>query len=337
MRGRAITLAARPEGMPVPQDFALRELPVRPLRDGEILLRNRLFTIDPASRNFMDDRPGYRAPLPLGGVMRATVIGEVLQSRNDRYAVGDLVRAYAGWEEFSVVDDDNITIERLDPHPDIPLASYLGALGWSGITAYVGLHHIAGIGPGETVVVSAGAGAVGSVVGQIARLRGCRAVGVVGTSAKARLAADAFGYDAVIARREVPDLATALALALPDGADIYFDNVGGETLDAMLPLMRESGRIPVCGMVAIYNERGEGVPIRNLWQVLVKRLTMRGFLGYEHKARRAEAQRQLETWVLDGALTPVENVAEGLEQAPAAFVRMLSGDTVGKTLVSLPG
>ncbi|RME61723.1 MAG: NADP-dependent oxidoreductase, partial [Alphaproteobacteria bacterium] len=256
------------------------------------------------------------------------------QSRNPDYREGDVVRALVGWEEYSRVPADTLGLAHVDTAPGLPLSYFMGSLGPSGLTAYVGLHRIGTVAAGETVVVSAASGAVGNVVGQIAKIRGCRAIGIVGNDDKARLCRQ-LGYDATVNYRATPDLAKALADALGDGADIYFDNVGGATLDAMLPLMKTYGRIVVCGMIANYNDADNPYPIRNLWQILVKRTTMRGFLTYDHTDLIEQAQRDLNAWALSGQLQPLENVTHGIENTPAAFIRLMSGQTSGKTVVRL--
>lgn len=331
-----IVLAKRPVGVPKLDDFALVSAPLDALADGELLIQNAVFALDPATRGFLDDRPSYLPPVQIGDVVRSMVLGTVVQSRHPGYQEGDIVRALAGWEEYSRVSADALGLERVPVVPGLPLSYFMGSLGPSGLTAYVGLHRIGEIAPGQTVVISAASGAVGNVAGQIAKIRGCRAVGIVGSAEKAALCRD-LGYDATVDYRAVPDLGQALASALPDGADIYFDNVGGATLDAMLPLMKVYGRIVICGMIANYNDADNPYPIRNLWQLLVKRATMRGFLTYDHADLIAQAQNDLNAWALSGKLKPQENVTIGIENTPAAFIRLMSGQTSGKTVVRLSG
>lgn len=335
MMNRRIVLASRPKGVPVPENFRLIEEPVAAPGEGEVLIENLLFAIDPAIRGFLDDRESYMPPVQIGGLIKGGVLGRIIQSRNPAFPEGGLVRGFAGWEEYSVLQPEGLGLELLHINQKIPLSAYMGALGWSGITAYVGLHAIGQITAGETVVVSGASGAVGGVAGQIAKLRGCRAVGIVGTAEKARIAVDQLGFDAAVNYRAEADLGQAIKAACPKGADIYFDNVGGRTLDTMLPLMSDFGRIVVCGMIANYNNADDPYPIRNLWQVLVKRLTMRGFLTFEHPDMIAGAEHMLTQWILSGELKPLENVTTGIENTPAAFIRLMSGQTSGKTLVRL--
>lgn len=334
MLNRKIILASRPVGMPKPENFKLIEAPIRELAEGEVLLENQVFAIDPAIRGMLDDRAGYMEPVAIGGLIPTMVLGRVIKSRNSAFREGDYGRGFVGWEEYSILNPANIAMENLKVDPAIPPTAYMGALGWSGITAYVGLHKIGEMTSGETVVLSAAAGAVGSVAGQIAKLRGNRVVGIVGSAAKARLIT-ALGMDMAVNYRDTADLSGALREACPDGAHLYFDNVGGKTLDSMLPLMADFGRIVVCGMIANYNNADDPYPIRNLWQVLVRRIMMRGFLAYEHPELLAESEQTLAGWIRSGQLKPLENVTTGLENTPGAFIRLMAGETSGKTVVRL--
>jgi hypothetical protein len=333
---RQILLASRPTGVPAADNFRLAESPVRELEEGEILIENQVFAIDPAIRGMLDDnQDSYLPGVPIGGLIPTMVLGRVIKSRNPAFKEGDYGRGFVGWEEYSILNPANFAIENVHVDPAVPLTAYMGALGWSGITAYVGLKRIGEMKAGETVVMSAAAGAVGSVGGQIARLSGCRTVGIVGSKAKAELVTGRFGLDAAIDYRAEPDLGAAIKAACPDGADIYFDNVGGAILDGMLPNMRAFGRIVVCGMVSNYNDQNNPYPIRNLWQVLVNRITMRGFLAYEHLDMLEEAETQLGAWIKSGELVALENVTTGIENTPSAFIKLMSGITTGKTVVRL--
>ena len=332
---RRVVLARRPVGMPVADDFRLEISSARDPGRNELLIQNLLLAIDPAIRGFLDDRPSYLPPVALGEAVRGMTLGRVIASHDARYPAGSLVRLLATWEDFSIATGDALGLEVVQPDAEVPLATYMGALGPSGLTAYVGLHEIGQIAAGQTVLVSAAAGAVGSVAGQIAKLRGCRVVGIAGSPEKVRLLTDQLGFDAAIDHRATPDLAVAIRDACPNGVDVYFDNVGGPVLDAVLPLMAERGRVVVCGMIADYNNQDAPQPIHSLWQLVVKRLTMRGFLTYDHPQMLPEAHRLLRGWVLDGSLRPLENISEGLAAAPSALARMMSGATIGKTLVSV--
>jgi NADPH-dependent curcumin reductase CurA len=334
-QSRRVVLARRPIGMPVEEDFRVETAPLRALADGEFLVENRLLAIDPAIRGFLDDRPSYLPPVAIGEAVRGMTLGRVAESREPRYPPGSFVRLLAAWEQLSIANKDALGLEIVETEASVPLATYMGALGPSGLTAYVGLHEIGHVAAGDTVLVSAAAGAVGSVAGQIAKLRGCRVVGIAGSAEKIRLLTGELGFDAAIDHRAVDDLGAAVHAACPQGVDVYFDNVGGQVLDAVLPQMAERGRVIVCGMIADYNRQDAPQPVHHLWQLVVKRLTMRGFLTYDHAPVLAEAQRQLRAWVQDGALKALENVSPGLASAPAALARMLSGGTIGKTLVQV--
>lgn len=332
MLNRRIVLASRPLGAPRPENFKLTEQPVPDPAEGEVLIENHAYAIDPAIRGMLDDRESYLAPVALGQLIPSMVVGRVIRSRNAAFREGDFARGFVGWEDYSIVDPGTLGVENLKMDPRIALTAYLGALGWSGLTAYIGLHKIGELRSGETVVVSAAAGAVGSVCGQIAKLRGNRVVGIVGSADKARTVTG-LGMDAAVDYRQAADLTAALRNACPNGAHLYFDNVGGVVLDCMLKAMADFGRIVVCGMIADYNHGDDPYPIRNLWQILVRRITMRGFLAYEQADRVAEAEAALAQWIVSGQLEPLENVATGLESAPAAFIRLMSGQTTGKTVV----
>jgi NADPH-dependent curcumin reductase CurA len=335
MLNRRILLASRPSGVPVPGNFRLVEQEVAPLKEGEILTENLVFAIDPAIRGMLDDQEdSYLPSVPIDGLIPTMVLGRVIETRNPKFAVGDFARGFCGWEQHSTIAADNLAMENVHVESDMPLTAYMGALGWSGITAYVGLHRHGEMKAGDTVAVSAAAGAVGSVAGQIAKLRGCRAVGIASTD-KVGLVTGLLGMDAAVDYKTAPDLAAAIREACNGGADLYFDNVGGRVLDTMLPLMKPFGRIVICGMVANYNHQDAPYPIHNLWEVLVNRITMRGFLAYEHLDMLAEAETSLAGWIRSGALKAIENVSTGIEHAPDAFIRLMSGATTGKTIVRL--
>ena len=331
---RRFVLARRPTRIPQDADFRLTTVERAVPGDGEIAVANIFLSMDPAIRGFLDDRPSYLPPVAIGATVRGMSLGQVLQSRNPAIPAGAFVRALAGWEEISILGPDAIGLEVLDPAPGIPLEDYMGVLGPTGLTAWIGLHEIARIRRGQTVVISAAAGAVGSIAGQIARVHGCRVIGIVGSAAKAAHIR-ALGFHDAIDYRAHPDLTAAIRGACPDGVDVYFDNVGGATLETLLPLMAEHGTVAVCGMVSDYNQQDAPYAVRTLWQIVVKRLTIRGFLTYEHAENIPLAQRQLVDWVQRGAVQSLDNVHDGFESAPAAFIALMSGATVGKTLVRL--
>ncbi|MDI1294316.1 MAG: NADP-dependent oxidoreductase [bacterium] len=331
---RRITLARRPEGTPVPEDFARVESPLPPVGAGTMLIRNRIFAIDAAIRGFLDDRPSYLPPVAIGETIRGMVMGEVVDSHIDGFAPGDIVRALAGWEEYSLLSADALGLEKCAVADSSQLSLHMGTLGPSGLTAYVGLFAIGRIKPGDTVLISAAAGAVGNVAGQIARLAGCRTIAITGGADKVALCHD-IGFDQVIDYKAVSDLSDAIAIAAPDGVDIYFDNVGGAILDAALLNLAQEARVVICGMIANYDHADQPYPIRNLWQLLVKRATMRGFLTYDHGEFLDEAQARIGAWVASGDLRPLENVSHGLDAAPDALIRLMSGRTIGKTVICL--
>lgn len=320
--------------MPTAANFRLEQAEAPEIAEGEVLVANRILAMDPAIRGFLDDRPSYLPPVAIGETVRGMVLGEVIRSRNPGLPEGSFVRALAGWAEHSVLAAGALGLERVVPIPGARLESHMGALGPSGLTAWVGMHEIGHIRAGQTVLVSAAAGAVGSVACQIAKLRGCHVIGLAGSARKCEWLM-ALGIDAAIDYRAVPDLADAVRAAAPAGIDVYFDNVGGATLELMLPLMREHGHVVVCGMIGDYNDQDHPYPVHTLWQLVVKRLTMRGFLTYDHADRLEQASRDLRGWIESGALKAVESVYEGLERAPEAFIDLMSGRTMGKTLVRL--
>jgi len=331
---RRIILGERPVGEPRPGDFRFVSAEVPELRSGQFLIANLILSMDPAIRGFLDDRESYLPPVAIGEAVRGMTLGRVIESENPAFPVGAIVRALAAWEELSVLSADALGLEMVAPASGVPLECYMGMLGASGLTAWIGLHEIGRISPGQTVVISAAAGAVGNIAGQIAALHGCRVVGLVGSAAKAARIR-AIGFHDAIEYRNHPDLGAAIRAACPGGVDVYFDNVGGATLEAMLPEMRVHGSVVVCGMVSDYNHQEAPYPVRTLWQLVVKRLTMRGFLTYEHADRIPFAQSQLDRWVQTGALRSLDNIHVGIESTPAAFIALMNGSTVGKTLVRL--
>lgn len=329
---RHIVLAARPVGLPTLEDFWVEERPLAPLGDGQMLVRPLVFSMDPAIRGFLDDRPSYLPPVALGEPVAGMSLGEVVESRNPAFPAGVLVRALATWSERVVLDAGSLGLETVAADPGVGIEQYMGALGPVGLTAWVGMTTIGAARPGETVLVSAAAGATGSCAGQIARLRGCRVIGLVGSDAKAAAIAG-LGFDATINYRAAPDLAAAIRAAAPEGIDVFFDNVGGATLETVLPLMRAHGRVVVCGMIGDYNDAGRPYGVRTLWQLVVNRVTMRGFLTYDHPEVLAEAQADLRRWMASGELVPLTNLHRGFDAIPSAFIDLMAGCTIGKTLV----
>jgi len=331
---RQIILQRRPVGVPLAEDFALVESPMPEPGEGEFLVAMRVGSVDPAIRGFLDDRPSYIEPVALGAPINGMSLGEVVQSRHPDFPVGTYVRAFAHWSDHYVLAGDAWGLEKVNPVPGTELYHYMGALGPVGLTAWVGLFAVGEAKAGETVVVSAAAGATGSTVGQIAKARGCKVIGLVGSPEKADVIRN-LGYDAAIDYRATPDIAAEIARVAPEGVDVYFDNVGGETLEAILPLMRLHGRVAVCGMIGQYNDADHPHGVKTLWQLVVNRIRMQGFITYDYPDVLARAQAELDGWVADGKLKPLANLRDGFEKLPEAFIDLMNGQTIGKTLVRI--
>lgn len=320
-----------PDGMPDRGCFRLVEAPIPAPADGQVLVRTHYLSIDPYMRRQMGGGHGqYVNPLKIGDVMIGRGAGVVIGSRHPGFKPGDAVQGEFGWREHVVLDGRGL--RKLPPDLE-PLSLSLGLVGQSGATAMVGLVDIAGIAPGETVVVSAAAGAVGSAVGQIARIKGCRAIGIAGGGAKCRHVIADLGFDDCVDYKAGP-IGPALAKAAPKGVDIYFDNVGGDILDAVMPHLNANARVPICGQISQYNA-GDSRGLRNFGVILDKCVRVQGFRIGNHLARRDEALDELMAWYRAGRLKWRETVAEGFEQAPAALINMLSGGNIGKQVVRL--
>jgi NADPH-dependent curcumin reductase CurA len=337
MTNRRVLLKQRPVGEPKPTDFEIVDGPVPKPQDGEILVRTIWLSLDPYMRGRMNDVKSYTAPVELGQPMVGGTVGEVVESRDPAFAAGDFVLSYGGWQAYHVARSAGARVGpfgplRLDPAA-APISTALGVLGMPGMTAYVGLYDIGQPKPGETVVVSAAAGAVGSVVGQLAKLRGCRAVGVAGSPDKCAYVVKELGFDACVSYRS-SDLAAALKDACPAGIDVYFDNVGGDVLRAVLRHVNPFARIPLCGLVSQYNAT-ELPPGPNLGPVLVNRVTIRGFIVSDHVDRLPAFLADVGRWVREGRLKYREDVVEGLDRAPEAFIGLLRGKNTGKMLVKV--
>jgi NADPH-dependent curcumin reductase len=331
---RRIVLAARPKGAVDLSYFRLETAPVEALREGELLLRTLWLSLDPYMRGRMSDAPSYAPPVAVGGVMTAQTVARVETSLNANYREGDLVLAASGWQEFEVSNGSGLvklpaTLER---------PSYaLGVLGMPGFTAFIGLLDIGKPQPGETVVVAAATGAVGSVVGQIAKLKGCRVVGVAGGAEKCAWAMHELGFDACVDHRSAA-FDAELAAACPAGIDVYYENVGGKVFRAVVPLINAHARIPLCGLISQYNETApaahtDSVPAL-MRAILVKRISMRGFIisdGFEQ--RRPDFLDAMGRWLRDGKIKYREDVVDGIENAPSAFLGLLTGRNFGKLVV----
>jgi NADPH-dependent curcumin reductase CurA len=325
---RQILLKSRPQGAPGLDNFEMVQGAVPQPGDGELVTRTLYLSLDPYMRGRMNAAKSYATPAAVGAPMVGGTVGEVVASRHPRYAVGDIVLGFGGWQEY--VLSNGAGLRKLDPAA-APISTALGVLGMPGMTAYVGLLEIGQPKPGETVVVAAASGAVGSVVGQIARIKGCRAVGIAGGADKCRFVTDQLGFDACVDHR-APDFAQQLASACPNGIDIYFENVGGAVQQAVWPLLNDFARIPVCGLIAQYNATSP-MPGPDMFSVLRKRLLLRGFIVTDFAAKQADFLRDAGEWVRTGQLRYREDIVDGLAQAPTAFLGLLQGKNFGKMLV----
>jgi NADPH-dependent curcumin reductase len=331
---KQIVLASRPNGLPTPENFRLEKVPMLERPQGGLLLRVLYLSLDPYMRGRMDDRKSYAKPVGIGEVMTGESVCEVISSDQADYAIGDIVLAQTGWRTHAA--SAGAALRKLEPAA-APITTGVGVLGMPGFTAYAGLNLIGKPKPGETVVVAAASGPVGSLVGQLAKLAGARAVGIAGGPEKCRLLLEEFCFDAAVDHR-VSDFAENLAAACPNGIDVYFENVGGAVWQAVLPLLNKFARVPVCGLIAQYNATGPA-PGPNLLpatmrEVLSKSLTLRGYINYEFAAEHYPAfLRTVGAAVADGRIRYREDITDGFENAPAAFIGMLEGRNFGKALV----
>jgi len=335
MINRQVVLNAHPDGIPVPADFAMAEAEVPSPGEGQMLVRNLYFSLEAAIRGWLDGKANYFEPIPLGGAIRGPSVARVVESKLDGYVEGDIVFGLHHWEDYSLSDANTILLQKIEPREGMPLSYYSGPLGGSGHTAYVGLHAIGQIKHGETVVISAAAGATGSIAGQIAKQRGCKVIGIVGSADKAELIVNQLGMDGAVNYRETPDIEAAVKALCPEGVDIYYDNVGGKTLDAMLNCMNTFGRVVGCGMISDYNHQDTPTPIYNMWKLVEKELTMKGFLLYSYGDMLPEAADALHQWIGNGDIKVLENITHGLANAGLAYSNMMKGATIGKNLVAM--
>jgi NADPH-dependent curcumin reductase CurA len=329
-------LVSRPSGEATVDNFKLVETPVPELQDGQVLVRNHYMSLDPYMRGRMDDAKSYAQPQPLNAVMQGGTVGEVVASKNPAFQVGDTVVAPGGWQQYLLAEAAQLPMMRKVDARQVPLSAYLGAVGMPGVTAWVGLNTIIEPKAGETVLVSAASGAVGAVVGQLAKAKGCRAVGIAGGAEKCRVVVEEFGFDACIdyrAHADTKSLAAALKQACPKGIDGNFENVGGKVLDAVMLNMNAFSRLAMCGMIAGYN--GEPIPLAAPQLILVNRMKVQGFIVSEHMQHWPVALQELGSLVAGGKLKYRESVAQGIESAPEAFLGVLKGKNFGKQLVKL--
>jgi NADPH-dependent curcumin reductase CurA len=334
-RAQRIVLASRPVGEPTLDNFRSEELPIPQPEPGQMLLHTRWLSLDPYMRGRMSDASSYAKPVGIGDVMEGGTVSEVVTSNVSGFAKGDIVVGRTGWQTHALSDGSGL--QKVDP-TRAPISTALGVLGMPGMTAYMGLLEIGKPAAGETVVVAAASGAVGSVVGQIARIEGARAVGIAGGPDKCRYVIEELGFDDCVDHR-APDLAACLAAACPKGIDVYFENVGGTVFEAVFPMLNPFARIPVCGLISMYNATtlspGPILLPHMMRAILTKRLTFRGFIVSDFAARHEDFMRDVSAWVGEGRIKYREDVVEGLENAPRALIGLLRGENFGKLLVQV--
>ncbi|NQV22515.1 MAG: NADP-dependent oxidoreductase [Rhodospirillales bacterium] len=332
IKSREVHLASRPVGTPTRENFDIIEAVIPPPQDGELLIKNLWMSVDPAMRPRMVDRKSYVTPYEIGKVLDGRTIGKVVQSGNPDYEVGAYVFGTQGWREFYVSNGDGLT--KIDPG-NVSVQAYLGALGMTGLTAYVGLLRIGEIKPGETVFVSAAAGAVGSIACQIAKNNGCRVVASAGSDEKVAWLKDVAGVDAAFNYKTAPDIGAEIARLCPDGIDVEFENVGGAHLEGALAQMNEFGRVVLCGMISTYNETEAEPGPRGMFLAIMRRLKIQGYIVTDHLDMLGEFRTQMATWIEDGKMQWKETVFDGIENAPDALIGLFKGDNFGKMLVKI--
>lgn len=330
---RQVLLERRPAGVPTLEDFAMSQGVVGVPEEGEVLLKNLYLSLDPAIRGWMSDKKSYLPPIELGTPVRSGALSEIVESRAEGWSAGELVQAIAAWEEYSVVSKDSI-FGRIKPVEGIALPSMLSVLGGNGLTAYFGLLEVGKPQPGETVLVTAAAGGVGSIVGQIAKVQGCRAVGLTGSDDKCRWIVDELGYDAAINYKS-GDLRAQIREHCPKGVDVFFDSVGGEVLDAALTRINQGARIVLCGAISQINATTLPPGPSNYLQLLTRRARMEGFVTLDYVSHYDEARARLATWIREGKVRYRDDIVDGIDKAPAHLLRLFSGEHRGKLMVKL--
>jgi NADPH-dependent curcumin reductase CurA len=330
--GREIHLKNRPLGLPSPMDFELVEVAIPEVGQGQILVQNIYMSVDPYMRGRMYDRPSYVPPFQVGKPLEGGSVGRVIESKNDQFKAGDVVLNMLGWREYFVTDGQGLV--KIDP-AIAPIQAYLGTMGMPGLTAYIGLLHVGHLKEGETVFVSAAAGAVGSAVCQIAKLKGSHVVGSAGSDEKVAWLLNEVGVDAAFNYKKVEDIVAAVGKNCPQGIDVYFENVGGVHLEAALEHMNTRGRIVMCGMISIYNASKPLPGPTNLFYVTTKRLSMQGFIVIDHLDKLQQFYTDMGRWMAEGKIQWKETVVEGLENAPSAFLGLFEGENLGKMLVKV--
>lgn len=328
---RQVRLKSRPSGIPGAEHFEIVEAPVPALADGQVLVRNIYLSVDPAMRGWVSAVANYSEPVTVGAVMRSLAVGRVEESRHADFQAGDYVTGMFGWQDYATVDGKAI---QRKVETGLPISTSLGVLGANGLTAYFALLDIGQPKPGETVVVSTAAGAVGSSVGQIAKIKGCRSVGIAGGPAKVRLCREEFGYDSAVDYR-ADDFDSALEVACPRGVDVYFDNTAGRISDAVMHRLKVGARVVICGTASVpsWDPIPQGPRVER--HLLVKRARMQGFLIFDYAQRFPEALQELESWVLSGQVRYREDILEGIEQAPGSIAGLYRGDNLGKRLIRI--
>jgi NADPH-dependent curcumin reductase CurA len=329
---RQVRLKSRPAGIPQAEHFEIVNMPVPDLGDNEVLVRNIYLSVEPAMRGWVSDVANYSEPVPIGAVMRAPAVGRVEASRHSDFSAGEFVTGMFGWQDYAAVEAK--VIQRKITETDLPISTSLGVLGLNGLTAYFALQEIGQPKTGETVVVSTAAGAVGSCVGQIAKIKGCRTVGITGGPEKARICRDEFRYDTAIDYK-ADNLDSALAAACPDGVDVYYDNTAGTISDTVLKHLSVGARVVICGTASIANWEPipEGPRVER--HLLVKRARMQGFLIFDYAEHFTEALRELTQWVRQGLIRYREDILEGIEQAPGSVAGLYRGENFGKRLIRI--
>lgn len=328
-------LASRPVGDIKVSDFEYRQEPIPTPKAGEILIRNIYLSLDPTHRIWMSDRPQYMPPVEIGEVMRGLVLGIVEESKNPNFQRRDLVSGLLGWQDYALITTGNLPYITKIPQPlTVPLTAFMAVLSFIGCTAYFGLLDIGKPQPGETLVVSAASGAVGSLVGQIGKIKGCRVVGITSSDEKCRYLLEELGFDAAI-NYKTADLSPALAASCPHGIDIYFENVGGEILDAVLTQVNLNARIPLCGLISTYNTEEPLPGPYNFSQILMKRVLLQGFIVTDYVSQWDLAFREMGQWIQQGKLKYQQEIVQGLENAPTAILKLFNGEKMGKLIVQI--
>lgn len=332
MKNRTIIFEKRPEGKPTGACFKTEKNTIPQPQNGEVLLKTKYVSVDPYLRGRMSDRKSYTSGFNLGEPMKSGIIAEVTESKNQDFKAGDFVSGLLNWTEYQTSTGEGLT--KVDPNA-APLSAYLGMLGMPGLTAYLGLMEIGKPQKGETLVVSGAAGAVGSVVGQIGKIMGCRVVGIAGSDTKTEVLKNEFGFDDAINYKTTKNMRKAVAQACPDGVDVYFDNVGGEISDGVMMKINQFGRVPICGAISQYNETRMTTGPRLQSVLLVNRALMQGFIVHDFSSKFPEAIKQLSQWYAEGKLKLKETVVEGFENIPDAFIGLFEGENIGKMVVKI--